>query len=464
MTKVQSSQTKVIIKGSVLIKNAPNRVLLILRKELTHDNPKYKQAKKSGYIPDDLSPYVYHFKNMGSSSIIVPKGMLRRVLALLKGSFNPKDIMDYTVAPKIDLEFKGVLRDYQDEAVANVLPKRYGILEAATGAGKTIMGTYMTANRGLRTLIVVHNKELFQQWPQALLNFTNIKEENIGLIGAGKYSIGDVTVAIVNTIAKHADELKNEFGFVIYDECHRAAGNTWVRVINTLRPQASIGLSATPYRSDGLTKVLFQLMGPLLHKVDRKHLENTGSVLVPRVIKVNTQFDYNFNNDYSTMLSKLASDQKRNVLIANTVINEFKRYKEPMMVVSDRVAHCNALFALLNGQAGIRPVVVHGQLKTLSKSDRQAAVQGVRDGKYNMLIATVSLLGEGFDAPDLNAIALCTPIKFSGRLMQVIGRILRPSKGGQPRVYDFRDNLVKTLRYSGFHRNRVYAASNWDEG
>jgi len=447
--------TKVIIKGSTLLKNLPQPAFFKVKDILTYENPKYKQAKKNGrWIGNDLKPYLYFYKEKGSS-LIVPRGMVGKVCKLLK--IPTSEIIDFTVAPPINISFKGVLRKYQEIAVKDMLGRRYGILQGATGSGKTVMGTAIAAERKVKTLVIVHNKELKNQWIQAFKEFTNVTD--IGVIGDGDCDVKDVTIGIINSVHPKAEVLKNEFGLVIYDECHRAIGDTWIKTINTLRPKFHIGLSATPYRSDGLTNALFHIVGPIIHRVNRKYLENTGAVLVPRIVRIQTRFFYTFRNDYSTMLSTLTRDDTRNILLANTIIKEFQTYKEPIMVVSDRVSHCDVLAFLLKDIAGLKPVVIHGKL---NKKIREQAVKDLKSGKHNVLVATVSLLGEGFDAPDLNAIFLTTPIKFSGRLIQIIGRILRPSKDGkQPRVYDFKDTLIQVLRWSGFARDRVYKEHGW---
>lgn len=450
------ANTRIIIKGSTLLKDVPNVQLKALCAGLTFDNPDYKQAVKSGRSTHGLPKYKFLYRRRGSTSIIIPRGSTGTAVNLLRIPI--KEIVDHTVSPTIDIDFKGTLREYQEEAVSAVLKKRYGIMCGATGSGKTVMGTAMASKRGLTTLVIVHNRELQGQWVDAFTKFTTVTD--IGIIGGGTYEVGDVTIGIINSVNKIADQIKDEFGLVIYDECHRTMGETWVKTINILRPKFHIGLSATPFRRDkGTTKALFQLVGPLLHTVDRGNLEDTGAILVPRVAKVPTRFSYRFNNDYSKMLSTLTQNWDRNYLIGNTIINDFRKYKEPMMVVSDRVSHCEELHELINEQHGVRSVVVHGKLK---KEVRKAAIEGVKSGKYNTLIATISLLGEGFDAPDLNSIFLTTPMRFKGRLIQLIGRVLRPSENGVgPRVYDFRDTLIKTLRNSGFARDRVYNTHGW---
>jgi superfamily II DNA or RNA helicase len=448
---------EVIIKGSTLVKDAAPHFIMQLKNLLTFENPKWLSAKRHGTFVGNIPQWLYYYKAK-DNSVIVPKGMTGYVLKML--DYPTEQIIDQTTAIPIEIEFTGKLRDYQEDVVKDMMNRRYGIVEAATGSGKTVMGIAYAAKRKLTTLVVVHNKELLNQWVDRFSEFTTLNKKDIGIIGNGKFEVKDVTIGIINSISKSLDVLKDKFSLVIYDECHRAIGSTWVNTINSMQSKYHIGLSATPYRSDGagMTKALFRIVGPMIHKVDRNMLEKTGAVLTPRIIRIPTRFTYNFNKDYAQMLNRLSNNEQRNILIANHIIEEFKTYKEPIMVVSDRVSHCDLLKELLMNEAGITPVVLSGKVP---KAKRVQAVEDMKAGKYNTLIATVSLLGEGFDAPDLNSVFLTTPVKFQGRTIQTIGRIIRPSKGGQPKVYDFRDNLIPVLRYSGFSRDRVYKHHNW---
>jgi len=444
-------KTKVIVKNTTIIKKPPTAVSSLLKDNLTYPNPAYVQAVKSGrFIPSNM-PHTVQFYKENNDKLMVPKGYTRYVLYLLGSKTK---VIDRTVAPPFKIKFKGELRSYQDTATKRMLKRRFGVLKAPTGSGKTVMGTYIASKRKTTTLIVVHNKELLHQWINAFKQFTNIKD--IGVIGDGKYNIKPITVGIVNSITKKVDELNKEFGLIIYDECHRVVSPIWMNIVNNMCCKYQLGLSATPYRSDKLSEVIFQLIGPLQHEVNKSELHK--AVLEPEIIRCTTQFDYRFNNDYSKMISALTDNEPRNTRIINTIIRDHKTYKEPIMVVSDRVSHCETLQKMLNLNSRIRTIILSSKVP---KKERAQVVQDLKNKKYDVLISTTSLLGEGFDAPILNALFLTTPIKFSGRLIQVVGRILRPSKGVQPRVYDFRDPLVPVLRFSGFARDKVYKTNGW---
>lgn len=451
-----------IISSTVLLTELPSGIVPMLKRELTFVNPAYVSAKKNNrYIPASLPEYLHYYDFMPEldkeRSLIIPRGFMNRALSIMQGV--PLQINDKTVRPAFEIQFTGNLREYQNSAIKDVLKYRYGVLEAPTGSGKTVCGIATLAARKTTTLIIVHNTELLNQWKEALLKFTNIKESDIGFIGNGHFNVKPVTIGIINSVTKQVRDIYDKFGFVIYDESHRAAARTWITVINGMKPYFQLGLSATPFRGDGLTKLLFSLIGPKLHQIDRKQLEEISAIMVPKIIKVKTDFRYQFKQDYSDMLTTLSTDSSRNRLIAGQIISDYRAHQEPIMVVSDRISHCADIESILNSYSKeLSTLVLSSQIP---KKQRRQGVEDLRKGKYNVLIATLSLLGEGFDAPDLNALFLTTPVKFSGRLIQSVGRVLRPSNGKPPRVYDFRDSFVGVLANSGWARDRVYISLGW---
>ena len=447
---------KFIIHTMATIKNVPPNIFTQIKKDLTIENPAYTNQKrmlKKGVLTRCVvEQFLKLYFERGSSSIVVPRGYMNRAIYLL-GS-NEYEIIDHSVCPPLEKEltFSATLRDYQERAVLDTIKRRYGILEAATGAGKTIMAIATIPKRNTRTLIIVHNVELMNQWEKQIQSFLGVQ---CGLIGNGKFILKDITVGIINSVHKKVHQFPNEFGYVIYDEVHRAMGNTWLDVINSMIPRYHLGVTATPFRNDETTKGLFSVVGPKLHVVDRNELEETGAILVPTIIRVSTNLwvPNEEQKEYQEIVSLLTQDAQRNILIAEKCNTDWNKYKEPLLVVSDRVSHCKVLYELIDSYPNLNPILIHGGTK---KTDRKKLIEDFKKGIYNILVATISLIGEGFDSPGINYIFLTTPVKYSGRLLQSIGRCIRPSGTEKPRVYDFRDGLVSMLRYSGFARDRLY--------
>lgn len=453
---------KFIIHTMATIKNVPPNILTQIKKDLTIENPAFtnqkRMVKKGVLTRCVVEQFLKLYFERGSSSVVVPRGYMNRAIYLL--GTNEYEIIDHSVCPLLEKEltFNATLRDYQERAVQEVIKRRYGILEAATGAGKTIMAIATIPKRNTRTLIIVHNVELMNQWKDQIKKFLGF---DCGLVGNGKYEIKDITIGIINSVHKKVQDFQNHFGYVIYDECHRTMGSTWLDVINSIVPKFHLGVTATPFRNDETTKALFAVIGPKLHVVDRGELEETGAIAIPRIIRPASSF-YVYEEEkfeYHEIIERLTFDAKRNTMIADMVNEDYKKYKEPVLVVTDRKEHCTLLFNLIDAFPGLKPIILHGSIK---KSERKKKVDDFRAGKYNVLIATTTLIGEGFDSPSLGCLFLTTPVKYVGRLLQIVGRILRPSGEEKPRVYDIRDGLVNMLRYSGFARDRSYKKYNWE--
>lgn len=452
---------KIVISAGLTLKNVPDKIKHKIKSELTVINPVWASAKKRGsaHLMRITEQFLYFFSEHSENILLTPRGYLDRVLEHVEGL--DYETIDRTVKPSMTdpIKFTGEARDYQEAAIDDILPRRYGVLHANTGAGKTFAGVAVTAERGVKTLVVVHNKELQSQWVESFKRFTTIKK--VGQIGGSKCDIQDVTVAIINTASKLAVDLRDTFGMLICDETHRVLSPTWMTLINTIKPYYQLGLTATPFRNDGTTKALFAVIGPKLHEVSKQKLTDSGAVLVPDVFRVPTPFRYEYNDDYAKMLSTLTEDRQRNYLIANYVTQDLLKYRESVLVVSDRVAHCDVLAEIITEQCPIAKTVVVSS--KLNRDAREAVIAGMRTGVYNVMLATVSLVGEGFDLDSLNCLCLTTPIRFSGRLLQVVGRVLRPSiSNAAPRVFDFRDNFVNVFRNTGFVRDKEFVKNKWN--
>jgi len=215
-----------------------------------------------------------------------------------------------------------------------------------------------------------------------------------------------------------------------------------------------LGLSATPYRNDGLTKLIGWHLG---RQVSVKESELTGQDIIQNVEVVSreTAFTSYFDasEQYSRMLSELTEDSNRNRLIVGDIIKEATNGGGVCLVLSDRKAHCEDIRAMLH-KSGIAADVLTGET---ANKERDAIVGRLSAGMVKILIATGQLIGEGFDAKTLQTLFLATPIKFDGRLIQYLGRVLRPAPGKrQAKIYDYVDCNVGVLKASARSRQRVY--------
>lgn len=441
------------VNAQCLLSGAPKSLCQVLKSGLTLPNPKYQSAKKYGrWVGKNFPQHLYYFKET-EGGLLMPRGYARDVvLHCIEVLGQKPEIIDRRrTLPEVDFSFDGELRPYQEEAVAAVLARDFGVLEAGTGSGKTVMALRVIAHRRQPTIILVHTKELLYQWAERVKQFLGFDP---ALLGDGKAEVGPVTVAIVNSVRNQQESLSEHFGQILVDECHRVPTSLFTDVVTSFDAKYSLGLSATAYRRESvMTRLIYLFMGSRSYQVDAKQLQESGAILRPRIEFRVTGFTYNYRDDYSTMMSALTLDEARNRQIADDVAAVAAKDSGGILVVSDRVAHCEALAALVL-ERGFSAAVLTGRL---SPEKRAEIVAGIRDNTVKILISTVQLIGEGFDAPGLTTLFLATPIKFSGRLKQVIGRILRPAANSkQATVYDYIDDQVGVLTHSARERQVTY--------
>lgn len=425
----------------------------IIRQKLTIINPKYQAAKRySRWIGKKLKPKLFFFRDAGKK-VVFPRGFVNQAVQLCQQVTGSKPaIIDHRRRlAEIDILFNGTLRPYQQQAVDAVLKHSFGVLEAGTGSGKTVMALKIIAERKQPTLIIVHNKELLYQWQERIEQFLDIQA---GQAGDSKYDIQPITVAIVNTARKNLETLPAQFGQIIVDECHRVPASLFTDVVSSFDSYFMLGLSATAFRrEDGMTQLIYTYMGDRLHAVDPKVLADSGAVVRPDFLQEQTEFTYGFRGDYAKLIKALAANDKRNSQIANDVARIIKAGHEgTVLIVSDRVAHCEVLQHKLEMQ-DIESVLLTGRVPT---EERSRIVEEVQEGTVHVLISTLQLIGEGFDCPGLTTLVLSTPIKFEGRLLQVAGRIMRPSDNKKARIIDYVDVNIPVLRRSAAARRQVF--------
>jgi len=340
-----------------------------------------------------------------------------------------------------------------------MLSKEFGTLSSPTGSGKTVMALYIISKRGQPALIVVHTRELAVQWIERIETFLKIPASEVGYIGGGKNKIGEkITVALVQSLYKCAAEVSQHIGNLVVDECHRIPSRTFAEAVTEFDSKYMLGLSATPYRRDKLSKLIFWHLGDVHHQVDKNHLIRTGDVLPVSVITRETDFKPYFDpvNQYSKMLLELTLNDKRNRLIAADVAKETQKERGICLVLSDRKKHCETLQSLLKYKYKISSEMLTG---SLSAGHREKVLDRLNKGKVKVLIATGQLIGEGFDCRNLSTLFLATPIRFSGRVVQYLGRILRPAPGKEKaRLFDYVDIHVDTLKNAARARQKAYNA------
>jgi len=425
-----------------------------IKEKLTIDNPQYIAARRYGrWIGKRLKPTLHYYEQV-PEGLRFPRGFSNQAVLLCRQYLgqDPEIIDNRRLLPEHAFSFRASLRPYQEYAVRNICSRSFGVLEAGTGSGKTVMALAVVCRRRQPTLVVVHTKELLYQWRERAREFLGVEA---GLVGDGQFDIRELTIAIVNTARKRSAEMVPHFGQLIVDECHRVPAALFTDVVSCFDSHFLLGLSATAFRSDeGMTRLIYYFMGDRIHTVDQMHLKVTGAVLRPKIIRRLTDFSYRYRGDYQALISALARHEGRNRQIVDDIVRAVQQDPDgTALVVSDRLSHCQAFHQLLQVH-GVEVALLTGQTPP---DQRTEVVSRVRDGRVRVLVATLQLISEGFDCPGLSSLFLTTPITFEGRLLQVIGRILRPAENKSPCVYDYVDEAVTALRRSAAARQKILA-------
>lgn len=450
---------KITISNKLTLEDTPFELKGDLQDRLTFENPKWLENERMGYWQGETPRVLKFYQRNLDGNLVVPRGFARQLLFLCRRHGVTFEIDDQRrTLPDVNFQFHGRLRPFQVEAVKSMTARDFGTVSAPTGSGKTIMALWVIAHRKQPTLIVVHTKELLEQWISRIETFLGIPAEDLGRIGRGKKIIGEkVTVALVQTLYKCSDEVVPHIGHLIVDECHRAPSRTFTEAVTAFDCRYMLGLSATPWRRDKLSKLIFWHLGNVVHEVSKDELIETGDVLPAEVIVRPTDFVpwHDPSEEYSRMLKELTEDHERNRLIVADVAHEAGNGSGVCLVLSDRKAHVEDLSEILEVKHNTPSAILTGDL---SDKERGEVVEAVNAGRIKVLIATGQLIGEGFDCRELSTLFLATPIKFDGRLLQYLGRVLRPAPGKEKAtVYDYVDASVGVLKAAFKARERVYA-------
>lgn len=384
--------------------------------------------------------------------LTLDRGTLDGVIAILKTS-------GYTVTrrgltpkpPTIDCAFEGKLHPQQRNAVRDLQKQKTGMLVAPPGAGKTVMACHIIAERSVPTAIIVPNTELVAQWRKSLKQF--LPGTSVGQYSGQKKklssSIDIITAQSISRSDSKTDFLQN-YDQVIVDECHRVGAAGLTNALADLNVRYCLGLTATPYRSDGLDRLLPLICGPIRHTMS---IDRPG----PKHYVVHeTSFTYDepfiFWPDLDTAL---AADASRNSLIVS-VAGQAALSGENVLVLTKRRDQIPRLKQFLTDTTNSIPIFeLHGGQ---SSKERRQTLQDIAQSDSFILLAMSQVAGEGIDLPVLNTLVLAAPVAFKGNVIQQVGRVTRDASGtssSAATVHDFHDKNVSALAAAFRKRSSV---------
>ncbi len=434
------------------------KLTAFLREELNFFNAEYAMKKNMGMPTYDLERYFKTVLSEGAE-VLVPRGFLPRLKEHMREQGMPFKISDKrNRSEPVSIRPSFGLFDYQKEALKDFEKAECGILVAPPGSGKTIMGLGIIAEKKQPALILVHRKQIYDQWLERIENFLNIQKKDIGQFTSAKKSVkSPITVAMVQSMARQKDwkELKNSFGLVLVDECHHMPAKMFRDVITKFNPEYLFGLTATPKRKNNDEKLIYAYLGDIVHEVPKNYRSITSTAKnIPKVEicvrETNLAFPFAIKRtDFQTLAKILIFDSERNRLIAEDIMTEAKTGKK-CLVLTERKEHVELLNFYL--KRDFETIALTSELPAQKRKQKENQIVS---GHFQILIATGQLLGEGSDIRNLDTLFLVFPLSFEGKLIQYIGRIERGEETIK-KVYDYRDGEIEILDKMFKRRKRYY--------
>ncbi|MEJ7736988.1 MAG: DEAD/DEAH box helicase family protein [Chitinophagaceae bacterium] len=451
-----SGEFRIILSNQVVLPRFGLNPLVskYLKENLSFMNVDYLIKKRAGRNTYGTQMY---FKTVEEKedAIVMPRGIIGRLLRYCN-----EQKITYRLEDK-RIKFEPVtfttsisLYDYQQQAVEITNKKDFGVIVAPPAAGKTIMGLEIVARKQQPALIIIHRRQLFDQWVERIQSFLGIPKFQIGRIEGGNYEIGEqITVAMIQSLQTpnlpDTGKLYHAFGTIIVDECHHIPAKTFREVIHRFHSYYSYGFTATPIRKNKDEKLIFIHIGDIIHEVIIPITANQNKQLSVTIQNTELSTPFNASTDkVETLINILIHDTARNEMIVENIKSEVRAGRK-ILVLTERKAHVNILHQYLKGIC--ETITLTGED---SEQSKKAKLQLIDSGDFQVLIATGQFIGEGTDIGVLDCLVLAYPFSFEGKLIQYIGRVKRSPVA--PVIYDYRDYRIEYFNNLFKQRNKYY--------
>lgn len=456
------------------------RALNRLKRLAAFKNPEFFRAQAMR-LPTFGKPRVICCADETEEYLCLPRGCredLETFLTEQRVAVTVRDKTDF--GRKINVEFKGILRDEQSRALEKMLAHETGVLSGTTAFGKTVVAIKLIAERKVNTLIIVNRAGLIGQWRKRLQEFLVINETApetikkgkgrkkeksiIGQLGQGKAALnGVIDIALMQSLCRMGEvkECVKDYGMVIVDECHHVAAFSFEAILKTANAGYVYGLTATPERKDGHHPIIFMQCGPVRFRDDaRKQAEQRpfDHFVIPRFTQFRPPLDQEEKElSIQAVYAELTVNEFRNQLIIDDIATSHEQGRN-CLVLTERTAHVE----YLAGKLREKIPDVHSLVGSMGAKKTGEVLNRIASAPANRpltLIATGRYIGEGFDEPRLDTLFLTMPVSWKGTLQQYAGRLHRLFENKkEARIYDYVDIHVRMLEKMYQRRLNGYAA------
>ena len=400
----------------------------------------------------------------------MPRGCIDELTALFESLQIKTNLTDERFAgTRLDVQFQGALRSEQQQAADSLLQHETGVLAASTAFGKTVVAAYLIAQRQVNTLVIVHRRQLLDQWVQALSQFLGISPKDIGQFGGGKHKPnGNLDVAMIQSLIQKGvvSDIVGNYGYLIVDECHHISAVSFEQVVRQSKAKYLTGLSATVTRKDGHQSIIFMQCGPVRYKVNDRDQANKRPfdhkvIVRPTKFMLPSHLQNIAAQSIQEVYTWLEKDNDRNQMIVSDVVAAVQANRFPVLL-TERREHLETLVELLAKRVAHIFVMKGGMGKKQRKllADQIASLPA---DQSRVILATGRYLGEGFDDERLDTLFLALPISWRGTLTQYAGRLHRLNAAKKEVViYDYVDFEVPVLARMHGKRRASYKVLGYE--
>ena len=381
------------------LKALPSALSARLRRLASFSNPVFFKTQALRFSTHGIPRFI-SCARIERGYLALPRGCLDDALALLKEHKIDVQIEDKReVGAKLsNIKPMITLRKNQLTAVKAICKHDTGILHAPTAFGKTVTAIEIIARRKTNTLILVHSRQLLDQWQERLRTF--LPETEIGVIHGGKKKPTRVVdIATYQTLINKKDNtvspIVQDYGHVIVDECHHVSAPRFEMVLNEVRARYVLGLTATPERQDGHQKIIFMATGPIRHKVKSSSGESFEQEVqihrlydIPPLHLTQPEVRPKITDAYRWIME----NEKRTQRIVSDVIDKVHEGRHPI-ILTERRDHAETLNDLLN-ESGIDSIILKGAMKA---AERRRIDEHLHSAQ--VVVATGKYVGEGLTCP-----------------------------------------------------------------
>lgn len=452
-------ELKVVLSNIIQLEKSSvtPKTLFFLKNMSSFSNPEFylKQAMRQ---PTYQIPERMYLFGESDHYLWLPRGLLYP----LQDKFKQVVVEDRRkVQRSIRVAFKGELTLEQELALSDMTSKENGLLHAETGFGKTVLGAALISKRKTKTIILVHNKQLLDQWLDRLNHFLTFEEKEatrytasgrekvIGYVGqyggTKKWLSKLVDVVMIQSLFKleNSQSLLDEYEMMIVDECHHVSALMFEKIVAQFRGKYLYGLTATPERKNGHEPIVFQRIGEILHTADKRETDFKRQLQLRFTSFGHLEIEKTKASNFIQLSDWIATDSVRNQMILKDILDQVAEGRN-ILVLVNRIQQIDVFEKLLKEKEVDDFYIISGKTKVRERTSLLETLEQLDKGF--VLLSTGKYIGEGFDLPQLDTLILAAPFSWKNNLIQYAGRIHRNYKDKSlVRIFDYVDIHVPYL-------------------